>query len=106
MRASRRSISAWAESSTARPHSRCTRWVYLRVGGVISGSFMSPPLFEGLSPRGRSHPAEELSARTHQGSISAWAESSERSVKSLASTKVYLRVGGVIIATPGSSGLL
>ena len=90
------SISAWAESSVRSGRRPRGLRVYLRVGGVIlkRSAFFSLAL--GLSPRGRSHRPRRSTAATTAGSISAWAESSKGTPSTLPSTRVYLRVGGVI----------
>ena len=93
-----RSISAWAESSASPAPPQALQWVYLRVGGVIRWPRNGSCFTRGLSPRGRSHRANEAEVTNANGSISAWAESSWQSPNRRCASGVYLRVGGVICA--------
>ena len=73
-------------------------WVYLRVGGGISGACLQSGKLCGLSPRGRRHRNEVSDKPTTFRSISAWAEASLLMVAIAPDLAVYLRVGGGIDA--------
>ena len=97
IRSTRRSISAWAESSAPWPVRCAFVRVYLRVGGVITPRRHVATTSRGLSPRGRSHLQIRLCLLQLAGSISAWAESSQKMRFLTTWPRVYLRVGGVIL---------
>ena len=96
------SISACAESPITKARSTFTTKVYLRVCGVtVEGQTDNQPA-EGLSPRVRSHPTQEIVSGAVAGSISACAESPPFVHSMATGPEVYLRVCGVTPPLPCS----
>ena len=105
----RGSISACAESSCPSLTVRRGSRVYLRVCGVIVAPAARGRCGRGLSPRVRSHPEHTRRVLRRDRSISACAESSRPWAGAARTSRVYLRVCGVIpsvhTATPRRGGL-
>lgn len=89
------SISACAESPCTSKACSCRASVYLRLRGVTAPTGAPPEMSSGLSPLARSHRPERRQSIKWRRSISACAESPERTARTAVPRRVYLRLRGV-----------